>query len=149
MTGAGAFAAGAGPAGQDPQAPTSTPNVAPLPAAIFFDPATKNYPMNADGSFVSVHPVDAIVTQRWTTTKGAIPAAPQVGRDLSLVKGLGDPQLQTKVFNALQSAVEDLRAAGDIVFKGGFANAPEAARGRLEVIGLYQNLRTRGAVRTR
>jgi hypothetical protein len=64
MSGAGAFAAGAGPAGQDPQAPTTTTPVAVLPAAIFFDPATKNYPMNADGTFTAVHPVDAIVTQR-------------------------------------------------------------------------------------
>jgi hypothetical protein len=149
MSGAGAFSAGAGPAGADPQAPSSTPAVAPLPAAIFFDPGTKNYPMNADGTFTAVHPVDAIVVQRWSTEKGAIPAAPQVGHDLSTVRGLSDPRLQVKVYNAMQSSVEDLRAAGDVVFKGASGNAPDSARGRLEVVGFYQNLRTRGAVRVR
>lgn len=139
--GAGSYAAGRGPAGAAPVAAPSVPQVAAAQAVIRFDPTSKRHVQLDSGLFDTTTSTDQAMVAQWTTKAGAIPAARDVGYDLSDVTSLGDPGLQQKVGAALTNAIAPLVAAGDARVVATRANVPTTPRGRLEVIGTYANLR--------
>ncbi len=142
--GAGQFAAGSEPAGHDPVPAPSATVLLPKPiAAVFYDPATKNNPFNADGSLQEIHPVDQAVALSLCIPLGSIKSAPDTGHGIFRIRSTADKALQKKVENEVLLAVSALITAGDIEILLVEVSAPPSAKGRLETFVTYQNLRTR------
>lgn len=77
--GAGSFAAGLGLAGLDPLPPQNQPrNVSP-PAALYFDGASKGFPLDSNGHYLSIHPVDQAVALALLVKLGSLASAPEMG----------------------------------------------------------------------
>lgn len=77
--GAGDFAAGDGPAGEDPVAPASPASNNSPPAAPFLDLGSKNFLLNADGTVASMHPVDQAVQWSFAIRRGTHKSDQRVG----------------------------------------------------------------------
>jgi hypothetical protein len=91
--GAGVFPAGLGPAGADPVAGPPSPVVNGLTPAQFYvqaqgvrtqlmlayDPIARGFVLNADGTYVGVHPIDQQVALALFIPYGSIKSAPTLG----------------------------------------------------------------------
>src|SRR5580698_2091135 len=112
--GAGDTPAGAAPAGIDPPAALSPPrNVLP-PQALLFDGATHDVPLDAQGHYMGVDPVDHRVALALFTTLGRIPSATEIGSTLTSAR-IADPvPLQNDVETRVRLALADEISAQNI-----------------------------------
>jgi len=112
--GAGQFPA-QGPAGYDWAVPGAPRVVRTYPRALQFDPSTRRYVMNADGSMADVHPVDAQVVARFSFDKASIPSVPTVGNRVRARVNRVDPaKVPSIVQDEVQKVLADLIAKGDV-----------------------------------
>jgi hypothetical protein len=112
--GAGDYAAGDGPAGDDVTAAVGPPRAVTLPAAIQYDGATGDYPLDANGRYISLHPVSQRVALKLLLRQGSIASAPDVGSGFAAI-GRGssaarEDQARKIVKTTLKSDID----AGDI-----------------------------------
>lgn len=147
MSGAGTFAAGVGSlAGSDPVAASSATTIAlQKPAAVFYDPLTKQFPVRSDGTMVAIHPVDQAAAFALTIPVGAIKSCPTLGHTFANLPPRSDPRFQRAAEDAAKLALSDLIKAGDVSFGSvtpRAAAAGTANAGRLELVITYANLRT-------
>lgn len=112
--GIGAFGAGLGSAGFDPVTDPSQTNVSDAPAALFFDPSTRDFRMDSGGRFVSVHPVDQEVVLSLWIRKGSIGSAPEAGSDIRNLDRQGGPGFIGKVQDMVRAALKSPIERGDI-----------------------------------
>lgn len=150
--GAGQFPAGRfDRAGLDPvYLPVPTPPPAQI-VAIKFDPQTRRFVQNANGSFVSVHPVDQRVALLLWIEQGDIPSAPTVGRRIRKRIARVDPAVIPQIaFDAVRTTLQPVIDAGDIrlgdpgaatqaVRRG--VDVDTSVRGQAKIAVYYINLR--------
>jgi hypothetical protein len=154
--------AGFYPAGGTPGGPASLAGVDPayVPSlivplqtlvAIEFDPSTRQFVMNADGSFVGIHPVDQMVCLLLWLQQGDVPSAATLGNRIkvriSRVDPTTIPQIATDEVNTVLRALLD---AGDIELAsppgGGSAVVVDTGvRGAAKIAVYYRNLRLPGS----
>ncbi|MGN6107662.1 MAG: hypothetical protein ACTHU0_21310 [Kofleriaceae bacterium] len=134
-------AAGAAPAGAPTNLTASSPREVSTPVALYFNPTTRDFRIDDEGRYLSMHPVDQAVALAVFHALGAIPAAADVGSIVRRIQYAGGPRLVAEVTDSIRQAVVDLAKAGDVreerieVKTGGF--------GGVSVLYVYTNLRTK------
>ena len=133
--------------GEDPVATPSDPRAVTLPAAVKFDLATKGFPLDSDGLYLSAHPVDQAVNMALGVVAGSIASDPAFGSRLRRIRFASNgPVLQKAVEDAVRIALAARLSAGDISILKIETDAP--ARGSLFVAVSYVNLRLDSTTRT-
>jgi hypothetical protein len=110
-----------------------------LPAAILFDLSTRTFPLNADGTFKAIHPVDQQVALALGIQQGAIGSYTKLGNKLRAIKRGGGPQLISQVQDAVRQAVAAIVARNDILVTEVAVFTP--VRGQITLSFTYVNLR--------
>lgn len=136
---AGYAAAGDGGAGLGPDVDTQVARDVSPPHGLFFDPALMDFPIDADGHYESVHPVDAKVELALSLAFGSSPSAPAVGSTLRDIRIGSRAQMSADARQIVDTALALLIAAGDVRVASVVAYAANGWRARVEVT--YQNLR--------
>lgn len=118
--GAGDFGAGAGGAGSDPvykPAPLPAVNAQGVP---WYEPKLRQVLLtDASGNPQRVHPIDAIVVARTTSTKGGSASSPDLGQQIKDLFRLSPPsKWPTIAYQQMYAVLEDLIIAGDITLHG-------------------------------
>ena len=75
-----------------------------LAGGVYYDGATKDLRLNADGQIAGVHPVDEGMALSLSVDAGSIPAAPTTGNKLRQIRYIGSPSLADDVRSAVLSA---------------------------------------------
>lgn len=104
----GAFGAGDGSAG------FGVGSARPAPAAMLFDPTTKDLRLNADGTFATVDPVDQEVALALCLRRRSIGSAPDAGSDVRNLARQGGRDYQAKVEDIVRRALKLPLARGAI-----------------------------------
>jgi hypothetical protein len=140
--GAGDFPAGSGPAGSDPVVSTgpALTNSFPVPK---FDAGLKDFPLDEDGHYISVHPVDQAVNLALGVQDGKVASVSGLGNALKAIVYAGGPRLQNEVTTAVRNALRKLLNAGDIEL-GPITVEPVAFGGFLVAVE-WRNLRVLNA----
>jgi hypothetical protein len=144
--GAGAFGAGAGSAGFDPVSDPSESTVSSPPAAIYFDPATRDFRMGTDGRFVAVDPIDQEVVFALWLKKGTVGSTPEAGSSLRSLKRQGGPGFVGTVDDIIRRALSGLTSRNAITIKKIEIDAK--MRGRTYVMVTYQKTNSTALVTT-
>lgn len=108
------------------------------PAALRWNPATKDYDRDTDGLYVEVHPVDAAVVLALTVALKSLPADQTAGIALRGIRP-NTPKTQAQVETAVRQALARLLAAGDITLVA--IETDGNAFGLLYVVVRYYNQR--------
>lgn len=141
--GAGAFRAGSGPAGGSPTRRSvglGLPNGGPR--AALYDPATKSFRLNPDGTFVEVHEVDQGVAMALGMAAGSILAAPATGHTLLSIPRGSSPSRQNDADDRVKKALAGFVSRGDIQILNVITEVPTPdANGRILAAVEYRNLR--------
>lgn len=145
--GAGSTGAGIVAAGFDPAGTVGAARDVTLPHALFLDPATMDFGVDADGHYGSVHPVDHWVLMQLGLASGGTPAAPAIGNALRDIKIGTREQMSADARRIVLDVLADRIATGDVVVVSVVAWASAANRARVEIT--YQNTRAPDADRNR
>lgn len=135
--GAADFLAGDEPAGDDFAAVVPRPRQKLEFQALLFDPVTRDYPRDANGAYIPLHPVDARVTLAMTQFEGAVKCS-TLGNRLRQIKYLG-PRIVSEVEYEVRRVLADELRAGNIRIVGIDVEVP--FNGGLAVQLRYVNLR--------
>lgn len=113
---AGEYLAGDEDAG-DPFASAEPSEPRARPAALYFDPRTRRHTLEDDGSFTTLHPVDAAVELAMFMVQGRIVASPTTGNALDRTGSPHDIRARRKVEDAVRLALKALVDRGDITIE--------------------------------
>ncbi len=145
--GAGSTGAGIVAAGFDPAGTVGTARDVVPPHALYLDPSTMDFPTDADGHYVSVHPVDHWVEMQLALAFGATPAASAVGSTLREIAIGTREEMTADARRIATTALAPRIATGDVVLVSVVAWAVLPNRARVEIT--YQNTRAPDADRNR
>lgn len=112
--GIGWYPAGLGPAGYDPVVPPNAPRDVRPPAALLFDGQTRDFPLDANGFYREVHPVDQKVELALCVSRGAIASVPGIGNKLRTIQRVRVAVAETLCRNYIDEALADLLKAKSI-----------------------------------
>ena len=141
--GAGDTPAGEAPAGLDPPGAPSPPRDVRPPQALLVDGATRDVPLDAQGLYAGVDPVEHRVALAIFLTLGAIPSAPEIGSTIRDARIAASAPLQQDVEARVRQALADEMTAQNIDLLQ--VTATVTVRWRLSVLVVYRNLRLPGA----
>jgi hypothetical protein len=113
-SGFGWLPAGVGPAGYNPVVPPNAPRDVRPPAALLFDGGTRDFPLDENGFYRAIHPVDQKVALALCVSRGAIAAVPGIGNKLRTIQRVRRDVAITLVNNYVREALADLIAAKSI-----------------------------------
>ncbi len=85
-TGAGTSPAGEEPCGEYVLPAATAARIVSAPASLYFDGATASNPLDANGRYLSLHPVDQAVALALIVRQGTISSAPNVGAKFRTIK---------------------------------------------------------------
>ena len=140
--GAGSASAGATPAGIDPvAAPPPARDVKP-PTALYYDGATRSFPLDADGHYQGIHPVDQAVALALILSLGTITSAPGAGAGFRQVKRITSAT-KKQVEDMARAALRPRVVAQDIKVLSILVETKGRPTGGFAVAVNYVNLRTR------
>jgi hypothetical protein len=141
MSGAGQFPAGSGPAGGAPITAGSLLAPRNPPAAIYLDGASKDALVDPDGFWVEMDPIDQQVVTTFTTPKGALKHAPEIGHEfMSLPRKTGtalDNELRARAARAEPFAT--LLSKGTVVLDAVYITRQKT--GETNIVIQYRNMR--------
>lgn len=137
--GFGDYPCGDFPAGDDPTPARAAQRQVPDTAAVYFDPSTKDFPLDADGFYVAIDPVDQRVALALTTVEGSMSGSTDVGSRLRRIKYLDPLHIKALVTDAVKVALADEINAKNIALVSVEVDLPNASA--LLVRVTYQNLR--------
>ncbi len=112
--GAGMFPAGSGPSGLDPLAPPSPPRSVTPPAALYFDGQTQGFPLDAQGHYVGIHPVDQAVALALIVRLGTLGSVPGLGAGFRNIRKI-TTSTGTQATDMARIALASIVQAGDIM----------------------------------
>jgi hypothetical protein len=145
--GIGWYAAGYGPAGYAPVIPAGAPRVVRAPDALKLDGPTKDYLLDDDGFYQSVHPVDQQVALAMIVSRGAIAAVPELGNQLRTIRRVSKNVAIALAKSFVREALDGLVASKSIKINDVQIDAD--VPGRLFVQVMYTNLElSDGSVQT-
>lgn len=114
MSGFGWYPAGIGPAGYSPVVPPDAPRDVRPPAALYLDGQTRDFPLDANGFYQEVHPVDQKVELQLCLPRGAIASVPGIGNKLRTIQRVRQDVAITLAQSHLREALADLLSAKSI-----------------------------------
>lgn len=138
--GAGNFPAGAGPAGLDPLPPPSPPRDVSPPAALYFDGRTQGFPLDAQGRYVGIHPVDQAVALALIVRLGTLGAVPEQGAAFRDIRKI-TPSTGTQATDMARIALAAIVQRGDITILD-IQVETRRTMGAVLIAVSYKNLRT-------
>lgn len=106
--GAGDLPAGMEDAGDDITPGAASARVTPFWNALLIDPTTRDFPRDADGNYIALHPVDARVELAMMVVQGTIATAPDLGnalRNIAYITSSTVKEVTYEVRNALNDEV--------------------------------------------
>lgn len=106
MSGAGSSGAGLGPAGFDPAADPTAPRNVTRPRAILFQLNGFDFPLDSDGLYQDVHPVDQWVALQLGLPLGVVGTSPTAGSPLRRITHVGAPSTRAQVEDAVRVALK-------------------------------------------
>lgn len=106
MSGAGSSGAGLGPAGFDVAAEPTAARRVTRPRAILFQLNGFDFPLDDDGRYQDVHPVDQWVALQLGILAEGIGSSPTAGSRLRRITHVGAPDTRTKVEDAVRLALK-------------------------------------------
>ncbi len=133
----GFYPLGFGPLGAVPPSTPAVPVRATYPRSLWFDGATRDYTIGADGRYLDLHPVDQRVALALLVALGSITLAPALGSTITSVAP-GAPTTLAAATAAVRRALRDLLAEPAIVLRSVVVET--SAHGRLEAAVTYVNL---------
>ena len=136
--GLGEYELGSAPWGFDPPETAPPPRTVLPPQALYFDGKTADFPLDEEGHYVEVHPVDHRVEIALFTTFTKVPVAPDVGSTVASIPIQDDAAMTADADARVRTALRDLIAAGDIELVSVKAWAHPRWRAHVEVV--YKNL---------
>lgn len=136
---AGTSPAGAGPAGHDPVVPPSPRLPVTTAEAALFDPATRDFPLDAFGRVQPVHPVEQAVNLALTLDEGSLGSAPTQGHRLRELSRGSAAAVATQANDFVRRALRVLLARGDVTLLSTRVRSPR--RGVTIVEVSYRNNR--------
>ena len=146
-TGAGSTDAGDVAAGFDPAGAVGSARAGTLPRALYLDAATMDFPVDENGRYQEVHPIDHQVEMRLLPAAGSVAAAQSVGSTLRDIAIGPRAQMTADAWRIAKNRLSDLLANGDVRILSVTAYASNAWRVHVEIS--YQNLRAIDADRAR
>lgn len=114
--GAADFPAGYEDAGDDPDIAVPAARVVPEVQALYLDPDARDFPLDENGFYVGIHPVDARVEAQMLIAAGSIKAAPEIGNLLFSYR-YATPDITTRVQYEVKRALRDEVQGGNIAIK--------------------------------
>lgn len=139
-SGFGWLPAGVGPAGYNPVVPPNAPRDVRPPAALLFDGGTRDFPLDENGFYRAIHPVDQKVALALCVSRGAIAAVPGIGNKLRTIQRVRPDVAVTLVKNYVREALADLIAAKSIQIESDGIAVDASVPGRLLFAVTYLNL---------
>lgn len=140
MSGAGWFPAGAGGAGFGTPDESSSPRTVTPPWALFLDPATRDFPVDEDGQYVSAHPIDHQAMMRLIPAKGTIASAQAQGGPWKGLEIADAATMTRRMREYVSAAWRDLIANGDVrIVDVRMRPSNSIGRARLDLV--WMNLR--------
>ncbi len=136
--GLGSAPAGSGPAGLDLAASTDQ-RFAATPVALAFDGLTRDFRLDANGRYVSAHPVDTKVFHRLRILAGSMRSAPATGNGIG-GKWIDSKTIEATVRDQIRIALEDMISAGEIEDRG--VELDLSVRGRVAFEFSYLNVQS-------
>lgn len=136
--GIGWFPAGFGPAGYDPVVPPNAPRDVRPPAALLFDGETRDFPLDANGFYREVHPVDQRVALALCISRGAIASVPGIGNKLRTIQRVRRDVAETLARNYINEALAEMLSSKSIRIEK--ITIDTAVAGRLLFAVTYLNL---------
>jgi hypothetical protein len=136
--GAGAFAAGAGPAGHDPVPAPSAPTARRPDGAIMYDSASRGWQLDQGGQYEVVHFVDQKVALALSIGEGDLAPVSDFGNRFRRLSRLPRARLAAAADDAVRVALAQLLRDREIALLS--VQVDTAVRGRLVVIVTYKNL---------
>ena len=115
--GAAATPAGSTPAGSDTATSAPTPRTVTLPAAILFDGASGDYPLDANGRYLPLHPVSQRVVLKLLVRLGSIASASTAGAGFRDIARGSPAQRTMQVQQIVKTTLKPDIAAGDITLE--------------------------------
>ena len=106
MSGAGSSGAGLGPAGFDVVTEPTAPRNVTRPRAILFQLNGCDFPLDDDGRYEDVHPVDQWVALQLGIALGTVGSSPLVGSPLRRITHAGAPRTRAQVEDAVRVALK-------------------------------------------
>lgn len=103
---------------------------------------TRDVPLDAQGLYTGVDPVDHRIALALFTTLGRIPSAPEIGTTLAQARIADPAPLQQDVEARVRQALQDEITGGNIDLLE--VTATVTVRWRLSVLIVYRNLRAPG-----
>ena len=134
----GAYLAGLGRLGYDPQIPPSAPRNVRPPAALRFDGQTRDFPLNADGFYEESHPVDQEVALILCVSRGAIASVSSVGNKLRTISRVSRSVAETLARSYIREGLAPLVARKAIEVQD--ISIDQSVPGRLLFAVTYLNL---------
>ena len=111
MSGLGTYLAGMGPMGYSPSVPPNAPRDVRPPAALYFDGQTRDFPLDENGFYREVHPVDQKVELQLSLPRGAIASTPGIGNHLRTIQRVRPSVAETLCRSFIREALADLLSA--------------------------------------
>jgi len=136
--GAGAFPAGAGPAGQDPVAAPSAPQRQRPPGAMLYDAATGGWALDEKGQYKTVHFVDQKVALALCIAQWELGPVADFGNRFRRLTRLPRARLAAAAEDAVRVALAQPLRDREIELLS--VQVDTAVRGRLVVVVTYKNL---------
>ncbi len=109
----GSFALGDDECGDELPALAASAVITP-PDALFFDPMTRRHEILADGTYRSIHPVDATVIHCVHIARGKFLSERNTGAGFWLIRSGHDPRAQRKAEDYAKQALAGPLSRGDI-----------------------------------
>ena len=137
--GFGSSPLGAGPAGLDLPASTDERQAA-TPTALKLNGETRDFSLDANGRFVTTHPIDAKLFNRLRIRGGSMRSAPLTGNGVASGGYIDSKTIESQVRDEVRLATEDMIAAGEIAERG--LELDLTVRGRVSFLYTYVNLKS-------
>lgn len=134
----GDYLAGLGLAGYDPQIPPGAPRNVQPPAALRFDGASRDFPLDANGFYQESHSVDQEVDLVLCVSRGAIASASSVGNKLRTISRVSKSVAEALARTYIREGLAPLVAAKSIQVQD--IAIDQSVPGRLLFAVTYLNL---------
>lgn len=135
MSGAGGSGAGLGGAGVGLSTPSSSTDTASPPWALKLDPLSRDFVLDENGRYVSVHPIDHQAMMRLAPALGTIPSASGQGGPWKTLEIDSEANMTRRLEEDVRAAWRDLIEAGAVrLVRVSAKPANSIGRGRIEIV---------------
>lgn len=142
--GAGTFPAGQGGAGLDPLPTFPQPLTPRATAALYFDGATADFPLDANGYYLGIDPIDQEVALALLIRLGTLSSVPELGAAFRTIRKI-TPQTVAIATDMANTALADLVSAKQIEIVNIDVQTRPRPTGAVLIAVAYKNLTTKPA----